>query len=519
MGLDQFGFGRFDAGEQSGLGRVGVHQRRRAQHEVERVQRVDVDHQALGPQSFPPVAVRLERQADVGVDQPHETVTDQTRLLHHHPVQFGTTCRMAHHCADRADESFEIGVALVERDEHLGGQLGEEVVDRGAPQLGLRREVVVDLGLMHSGPTGDLPGGGTLEPVGRELVDGGVEERLPGGGRSGGGRTGGFGERTTGHDADFISRYNIVAVPLHRLTTVTLAVPSVEATSSFLAQFGLHDEGDGVFATRDGGRQVEVVSGARRSLRRLGLGAADGDDVARLAARIRSWDDGVAVDETTGDDPSLRVREPVTGLEIEITVAPPIADGPTPPAVNAPGHTVERVDRPSDAVMDTGPIAVSNLTHLVYGSTDQPATVRFLTEALGFEISDEVPGIIAFTRCGEVHHNLAVQAAPVAFMHHLAFEVDGVDEVVRGGMAMVEADPDRHLWGVGRHAIGSNWFWYLREPGGNFIEYAADIDRISTQADYRPKDWSGHEFLYSFGPSLPAQFMEPADLADLIASS
>ena len=37
--------------------------------------------------------------------------------------------------------------------------------------------------------------------------------------------------------------------------------------------------------------------------------------------------------------------------------------------------------------------------------------------------------------------------------------------------AMVAADPARHVWGLGRHGIGSNYFWYLRDPAGNFAEY------------------------------------------------
>lgn len=297
-----------------------------------------------------------------------------------------------------------------------------------------------------------------------------------------------------------------------------MAVPTVDDTAAFLREFGLHDD-DGGLATRDGGRQVELVHGPTRRLLRLGVGAHDGDDIARLAARVRAWSDDAVVDERAGDDPVLMVREPATGLLVEVTVAPPLADGVAPPPVNAPGGVVARRDRPTDSVLADGGVEVSNLTHLVYGSPDQPTTLGFFTEALGFEVSDEVPGIIAFARCGEVHHNLAVQAAPVAYVHHIAFEVDGVDEVVRGGTAMVAADPERQVWGVGRHAIGWNWFWYLREPSGTFIEYAADIDRISRQDLYRPKEWSGHEFIYSFGPPLPAEFLEPRDLADLIAST
>ncbi len=174
---------------------------------------------------------------------------------------------------------------------------------------------------------------------------------------------------------------------------------------------------------------------------------------------------------------------------------------------------------PPPSVLTAEPVRPSNLTHVVYGTPDQPATLAFFTDVVGFEVSDQVPGIIAFTRCGPVHHNLAIQAAPVAFPHHIAFEVDDVDDVVRGGQAMIDADPDRHMWGVGRHAIGSNWFWYLREPGGTYIEYTSDIDRISEQDKYRPKDWQGHEYLYSFGPPPPREFLEPADMADLIAST
>ena len=42
-------------------------------------------------------------------------------------------------------------------------------------------------------------------------------------------------------------------------------------------------------------------------------------------------------------------------------------------------------------------------------------------------------------------------------------------------------------------------------------------DRITAQDLYQPKEWDGHEFLYSFGPPPPPEFVEPADLADLIA--
>ena len=267
---------------------------------------------------------------------------------------------------------------------------------------------------------------------------------------------------------------------------------------------------------RDGGNQLRLVGAPQRHLERLGVGTDDPDDLARIAARAASVGLGAVVDRT---EHRLVVTEPVTGLPIEITVAERLATGP--PAAdptNRPGH-VGRWDAPAVSVLDDGPVQPSNLSHVVYCTPDQDTTLRFVTEVLGFEISDQLPGIIAFTRCGEVHHDLAIQQAPAAYAHHIAFEVDGVDDVVRGGQALVDADPDRHVWGVGRRTIGSNWFWYLRDPSGTFVEYAADVDRISTQDAYCPKEWRGQEFLWSFGPAVPAAFLEPTDLDDLIEAA
>jgi catechol 2,3-dioxygenase-like lactoylglutathione lyase family enzyme len=301
---------------------------------------------------------------------------------------------------------------------------------------------------------------------------------------------------------------------LHRLTSITLGVPDVVAATTFFTEFGLASSDDGWLSTRDGGAQLELVPSSRRRLARLGLGATEPDDLGRFEAAVAATGLGSVLE--SGPD-RLLLAEPVTGLPVEITVAPPYAPQVDPVAVNRPGKR-ERIDVPAASVLTDGPVVPSNLTHVVYVSPDQPTTLRFFTDVLGFEISDEVPGIIAFTRCSDLHHNLALQAGPVAYPHHIAFEMDEIDDVVRGGQRMVDADPERHTWGVGRHAIGSNWFWYLREPNGTFVEYAADIDRISAQDRYRPKEWVAHEFLSSFGPPTPQAFLQPADLPEIIAA-
>lgn len=159
------------------------------------------------------------------------------------------------------------------------------------------------------------------------------------------------------------------------------------------------------------------------------------------------------------------------------------------------------------------------LGHVVFGSTDQAATQKFFTEGLGFKVSDEAPGFASFMRCSTDHHNVLVQQAPVSFLHHTSWEVDDVDEVGRGATAMLEGHPERHTWGLGRHYIGSNFFWYLRDPAGNFSEYYSDIDCILEDQIWEPRVVAGEKSLYAWGPPPPPSFLAPEDLADLMTDA
>ncbi len=251
-------------------------------------------------------------------------------------------------------------------------------------------------------------------------------------------------------------------------------------------------------------------------MQRIGVGCDDPDDLERISAAAERA--GHSATRHAAPTPSLEVADPASGVVFEVSVASRLTPPAHPlPAVNTPAQTA-RPDRPADGVLRNGPVEPTALSHLVLGTPDWAATLAFATGVIGFEVSDSLDGVIAFTRCSESHHNLAVQQAPCRLLHHMAFEVDDVDEVARGGSALTAADAGRHVWGLGRHAIGSNWFWYLRDPAGNYVEYTADLDRITSSEDYRPKDWQGQEWLYAYGPPVPPVFLEPDDVADLLAA-
>jgi catechol 2,3-dioxygenase-like lactoylglutathione lyase family enzyme len=300
---------------------------------------------------------------------------------------------------------------------------------------------------------------------------------------------------------------------LHRLTKITVGVPDVGAAASFYRDFGLEDLGDGRFSTTDGGEQLRLVPAARRGLQELGLGADDPDDLDRLASSLATI--GV-IAKREGD--ALRTEDPTTGTAVTVAIAPRLKVTATDALVfNAPRRT-ERTGERSDAVLRDEAVRPRRLTHVVLGSPDADATHRFFTEGLGFKVSDRVPGVGAFLRCSTDHHNVLVQGAPVTFLHHTSWMVDDVDEVGRGGARMLATDPARHVWGLGRHHIGSNFFWYLRDPAGNFAEYASDLDVIIDDELWKAEDFADLRAIVSWGPPVPPSFIAPDDLGALMAA-
>jgi catechol 2,3-dioxygenase-like lactoylglutathione lyase family enzyme len=297
-------------------------------------------------------------------------------------------------------------------------------------------------------------------------------------------------------------------MPVHRLTAITIGVPDVDAARAFYRDFGLAEHVAGHFATIAGGEQLRLTSAPRRALLELGIGVDDPEDLGRIAERLERLRVAVKRDGRT-----LRVTEPVTGIHVVVEIAEHIAQPAEPAlALNGPGRT-ERTNARSPAVSDSAPVRPRKLGHVVVGSTDAALSRRFFVDGVGFRVSDEIAGVGAvFLRCSTDHHNLLVQPAPRAFLHHTAWEVRDVDEIGRGASRLLQERPERHVWGLGRHAIGSNFFWYLRDPAGNFVEYYSDLDVIADEEAWKVGATDGVDGLAAWGPPVPATFLMPEDL-------
>ena len=301
---------------------------------------------------------------------------------------------------------------------------------------------------------------------------------------------------------------------LHRLSSVVIGVPNVAATAQYYTDFGLTPTGGNRFATVDGGEQLVVAEAPSRRLLEVRVGADDGDDIARVTDRLTRF--GVTPepgpDRVTGTEPASGVRVTV---EITPRVEQPVL-APTP--YNGPGR-LERIGDRAPGVRRTGPVRPRKLGHVVIGTTDLATTERFFLDGIGFALSDRIAGAGAFMRCSTDHHNVLALNAPVTFLHHTSWQVEDVDEIGRGAMAMLAEHPERHVWGLGRHHAGSNFFWYLKDPAGNFSEYYSDMDCIVEDQLWTPETFHGAQGLFSWGPPPPPSFINPDDLAGLMTGA
>ncbi len=303
---------------------------------------------------------------------------------------------------------------------------------------------------------------------------------------------------------------------LHRVAKITVGVPNVDVTAAYYTEFGLTPSSDGraAFSTAHGGEQLELVAATRRRLVEFRIAADDADDLGRIAASLARLDCPVERGATT-----LRTVEPVSGARATVEILPRLrqpCEEPTP--YNGVGR-IERPNTRAPGVIRDGAVTPRKLGHFVLGSTDYDTTRRFFLDGLGFKLSDQVPGLSSFMRCSTDHHHVLVLPAPVNFMHHSSWQVGDVDDVGRGATAMLEGHPERHIWGLGRHHVGSNFFWYLKDPAGNFSEYYSDMDAIVDDQTWTAETFEGASGLYRWGPPPPPSFLHPEDLAALMTGS
>ena len=290
---------------------------------------------------------------------------------------------------------------------------------------------------------------------------------------------------------------------LTHLRHVDLAVPDYERQLEFYGGiWGLAnvDEDTGIaFLAAEGSPEQYVVRLRKAEEKRLDLvsyGAATPEDVDALAhkltvAEVRLISQPGKLD-TPGGGYGFRFFD-VDGRTIEVS-----AD------VEVRRH--RRIEE-----KESIPV---RLSHVVLNSPDLDRTRAWYEQHLGFRLSDTLSSphmgeVMHFMRISNQHHSMALARGPHTSLHHVSFEMRGIDEYMYGTGRLLRAGV-RKVWGPGRHMAGNNTFSYFLDPHGNTVEYTTELESLDEDT------W--HPHVYDFSqPEVTDQWGTANAMNELVA--
>ena len=170
----------------------------------------------------------------------------------------------------------------------------------------------------------------------------------------------------------------------------------------------------------------------------------------------------------------------------------------------------------------SAPTQIVRQGHFIFKVSDINRSIAWYQKELGLKLSDfvyageESNKLIAFMRCDRGaehtdHHTVGLAQVPPGArlgVHHASYETLDLDSMGMGAEWLKEKGWEKqHVWGIGRHMLGSQVFDYWRDPFGNMVEHYADGDLFDASVPTSAHA-VGKESLYMWGPAVPQEFME-----------
>lgn len=262
---------------------------------------------------------------------------------------------------------------------------------------------------------------------------------------------------------------------------------------------------------------ITLIQGSgRKRLHHLVL-AMDPTATATLRANIDAQG-GRLVDAPSGfDEDGIWLEDPHAML-IHLVDSPAevVEAVETQFEINQAGHVLRRNRAAMRRKADVPEIQPLRLGHILLFTPDTMASVNFFDKALGMGLADRAEDVIAFmcSRHGSDHHVVAFAKGGGVGFHHASFQVRDPDEVGVGGDRLVERS-GRGSWGFGRHTIGSNFFYYIQDPWGSWMEYYCDIDYVENYDAWNPTVYGMEDSLHHWGPAVPHDFVHNYEIAEV----
>jgi hypothetical protein len=188
---------------------------------------------------------------------------------------------------------------------------------------------------------------------------------------------------------------------------------------------------------------------------------------------------------------------------------------------NSAGHS-PRVNRTVRTPIE--PARIIRLGHVVFQTVDFAAMADWYLRVLGLiptdvqYLADGSPNL-AFCRLdlGDIpadHHTLVIVGGIEEKYEHSAYEVVDLDALGQG-QQVLRAQGHRHMWGIGRHLLGSQLFDYWRDPDGFELEHYTDGDLFTAgfETAYSPLEFAS---IWAWGHDAPASMKPRKNLGTLL---
>ena len=285
----------------------------------------------------------------------------------------------------------------------------------------------------------------------------------------------------------------MAVIRVRDLAYARLRSPDLDAQEEFLTAFGLTR----AFRTAtalymrgtDPSHHIHVTEKGDPRFVGFAWLVTDEDELGTVS-RLPGASDIETIDEPGGGK-RVRLTEP-NGYTIEIVHGiEPVK--PIPVVRQAINSGVAPLNRAGEVIrFAQGPSSVKRIGHAVLGSPKNQETVRWFRETLGLVCSDDVyageqENIIGqFSRidAGDDyvdHHAFFCMRNEQAGLNHFSFEVQDIDDVFIGHEHLSQLGKYEHMWGIGRHLLGSQVYDYWADPWGRVHEHWADTDRLNAR--------------------------------------
>jgi catechol 2,3-dioxygenase-like lactoylglutathione lyase family enzyme len=295
---------------------------------------------------------------------------------------------------------------------------------------------------------------------------------------------------------------------VHSVNRFVFTIPDLDDAERFYEAFGLD--------VRKVGRRLDLytyghphcwgsvhANGEPKKLAYVSYGIFAGDlesfrrRIKKLGLECRS--------HPLSDGAGLWLFDP-DGSATQVIVAPKVSPCEKSKAAISQGGAPRLRAAPSRSKV--APVRPRHLSHVLRFTPDVPRMVQFCTEVLGLRLSDQSQDVIAFLRGahGSDHHLVAFAKSEAPGLHHMSWDVGSLDDLGCGAEQM-RAQGYAKGWGVGRHVLGSNYFYYVQDPWGSFAEYSFDIDFIPADLGWQAGDHPAEDSLYVWGPLPPDDFI------------